>query len=469
MFNYKWALGTLLALAACSPFEENKPDTGLPPTPDQVSFSYAPTSRSTNVIEFENTSEVGFTAVWDFGNGSTAQGDKVEAEFPFKGDYKVTLTIMNNGGKASNSQIITLEQDDLSLVESDEYKFLTGGVEALNGKNWVVDKTRPGHMANSESADKVEWWSAGPLEKEGTGLYTDVYNFNIFGSVYTHTTNGKVFVNGAYGDDFTNTEPQEDDYSAAYEDYQATWGLVEKEDGYYIVLSNGADKAWLGYYAGPTEYKILNLEENELYVSFFDAKMNGYWFHRLIPEGYEPDPLPETPEYDYSNFSQDFENPDFEWGPFPMDMPNFEIISNPAPDEVNSSGTVGKYVTDEGVQWQKLPILFDNKVDLSVKNKVKMKVYFPLDNSYDNFEVGGERNPLNTTAAVWFQNRESGEPWTSEVKLTQTVEQGDQWVELEFDFSQWVGPTEFDQLWIILGNEGHFKASTFYLDDIEIL
>ena len=95
-----------LSLAACVdniPVEENLPQ-------DAVSFNYhiigdyALDYYVGSVITFENTSPTKGQAVWAFGDGKTAEGDKVEHFYTEAGTYRVKLTI----GDQSKTQVIMI-------------------------------------------------------------------------------------------------------------------------------------------------------------------------------------------------------------------------------------------------------------------------------------------------------------------------------------------------------------------------
>lgn len=95
-----------LSLVACVdniPVEEDLPQ-------DAVSFNYfidgdyALDYYVGSVITFRNTSPTAGTAVWSFGDGVTAEGDKVEHFYKVAGTYQVKLTI----GDYSKSQVIMI-------------------------------------------------------------------------------------------------------------------------------------------------------------------------------------------------------------------------------------------------------------------------------------------------------------------------------------------------------------------------
>ena len=109
MKNY-WKLLALtivaISFAACVdnvPVEEELPQ-------DAVSFDYRINGDYAldyyvgSVITFNNTSPTQGTPKWEFGDGTTAEGDKVEHFYTVAGTYKVKLTI----GDYSKSQVIMI-------------------------------------------------------------------------------------------------------------------------------------------------------------------------------------------------------------------------------------------------------------------------------------------------------------------------------------------------------------------------
>ncbi|MBR0310444.1 MAG: PKD domain-containing protein, partial [Paludibacteraceae bacterium] len=95
-----------ISLAACVdniPKEENLPQ-------DAVSFNYKINGDYAldyyvgSVITFNNTSPTEGTPKWEFGDGTTAEGNSVEHYYEVAGTYKVKLTI----GDYSKSQVIMI-------------------------------------------------------------------------------------------------------------------------------------------------------------------------------------------------------------------------------------------------------------------------------------------------------------------------------------------------------------------------
>ena len=73
---------------------------------------------------------------------------------------------------------------------------LLAGTSA-DGKVWVMDSASKGHLGCGESAaNAAGWWSAGPEEKAGTGLYDDEITFYPGGKyVYSSGADGLMYIN----------------------------------------------------------------------------------------------------------------------------------------------------------------------------------------------------------------------------------------------------------------------------------
>lgn len=73
---------------------------------------------------------------------------------------------------------------------------LLAGTSA-EGKVWVMDSSSKGHLGCGESAaNAAGWWSAGPEEKAGTGLYDDEITFYPGGKyVYSSGADGLMYIN----------------------------------------------------------------------------------------------------------------------------------------------------------------------------------------------------------------------------------------------------------------------------------
>lgn len=110
---------------------------------------------------------------------------------------------------------------------------LLAGTSA-EGKVWVLDTEAKGHLGCGESAaNPAGWWSAGPGEKAGTGLYDDEITFYPGGKyVYSSGADGLMYIN--WGVTVIGPNP------GAEPDIDIEWPLTESTyefDGETITLA----------------------------------------------------------------------------------------------------------------------------------------------------------------------------------------------------------------------------------------
>ena len=129
-------LVSIFTLSSCK--KDPEPTLTEPPTAADAAFTYSPSAANDNIIEFAAANST-MTCNWDFDNGTTGSGANVIATYPNAGTYTVTLTVFNQGGSASSSQEIVIDQTDPSLLNDPLFEFLTGGINGPGSKTWVID------------------------------------------------------------------------------------------------------------------------------------------------------------------------------------------------------------------------------------------------------------------------------------------------------------------------------------------
>ncbi len=188
---------TLLAFSSC---KEDEPVLGSAPAVADAAFTFVESASTPNILNFKaDRSDV--VAVWDFGNGTSAEGSKGTGTYPRKGIYTVTLTIFSQGGSASSSQDVVIINDDFSLLSDPLFTYLTGGVDSLNGKTWAIDSATVGHFGVGPNpidpvhGDTSNFYSAGINEKVGASFYDDRYVFKIGAFSFDMITQGIIYLN----------------------------------------------------------------------------------------------------------------------------------------------------------------------------------------------------------------------------------------------------------------------------------
>ena len=135
---------TAIFLIACKPTAE---------------FSYTPSQPKTDeVITFDATASKAYKPeqgnaigqyVWDFGNGKTYNGPKIEHSYEKAGTYTVALTVTDLTGQASTinkkvtvkqGEALTIEKDIPAIVRSSNGASLKNAIVTINGQTALTDK-----------------------------------------------------------------------------------------------------------------------------------------------------------------------------------------------------------------------------------------------------------------------------------------------------------------------------------------
>jgi PKD repeat protein len=438
-----WMLAIVLLVLSC---KEEDPTLGVAPTVDDAVFTFAPTAENDNIINFTNDSDA-FLKTWDFGNGTKAKGNNVVGTFPVKGSYNVTLTVYNAGGSASYTTTVEIAETDPTLLDIPVYNMLTGGASKPEGKTWIIDYARAGHFGvgpnpSSGQGDTPEWYAAGVNEKDGGGLYNDKYTFKLADFEFVMETEGDIYLNGKQQSVFPGSyESPVGDYTAPYNSPgNLTWSVSEDDDGnQFVTISPGG---FIGYYTGVSTYKIVSLEENEMFLRYEDAADPGLaWYLRLIPDGFTPpEPEPTTTSLPIS-FETTAKPPFVGFG-----GSTYEVASNPSVGGINNTAKVGKTV--KGTEtWAGIVTDLDSKLDFSVNNTFKLKVYSPV------------------AGVAKLKIEVQGSPSTNK-EVDANITQVNQWQELTFDFSGTASDT-YNKLALFF-DFGQTAQNTFYFDDVTL-
>ncbi|WP_205503745.1 PKD domain-containing protein [Rufibacter psychrotolerans] len=451
---------TLLFLASFAwvGCELEDPELGLPPTPEQVTFTYAYDDENPNIVHFKSTAP-GFKALWDFGNGKTAEGTEVEGAFPLKGDYTVKLTIYTAGGSASNTQTVAIAQTNPAMLNREDYNFLTGGANQLEGKTWVFSPVGPMNFGGEPANGGNNWWSQ-TLAQQDPCMQDDEYTFSLAGFKFENKSKGAMW--GIDNGTENVCVPQPGTPVAS------TWNLYEANGKVMLSLSNGETIAWDD---NEGVYEVMELSENRLHIRKVCCGGAGVRNYVLVPKGYTP-PVVEKP-YKAADLFDNFDDAgNFTWV---LDHVLFnESFDNPAQLGNNTSAKVARYIKEAGQvnEFANLSIDLGYRMDLTQRHVFKLKVFLPSYNDYvtQNGEDWSPTKSLAKQVAVKLQNSLlGGNAWTTQAEVIQQVTQLDQWVELTFDFGAHTARTDFDKVVVQIGGEAHFNPGIFYLDDFRLM
>jgi PKD repeat protein len=482
-------------LAACAPQEFDDYQLGNIGTisTDQITFTYAKSAKSDNILIFTNTSNIPipYSYTWNLGNGTTTKEQSPTGVYPNAGNYDVSLTVSSaDGSTLTKTQTIVIANDDASLLDTENYRNLTGGPSNTAGKTWVFDRYNlyVGEVAKEtgkniggfmglgpENSFGQSWWAAGPDEKSydkvGWRLYDFEFNFNqnglnlhIANAGFGYGRNACLSLGG-----FSATEVQGEDAVFNYAGGNYSFSL--SEDGEYPQLTLSGN-AFLGYYAGTQTYDILYLTEEVLAVRVHNTVEGQDWIFVFIREDLnvaEP-PIIKTPKAIplFENFEGS--EPSVPFAFEDMGTRTSASYQNPAPVPVNESAKVFLYEKSEAFYSNISYTTTDYLFDLTDQNKIKIKVFIPGYNDYvTEGTVAGDwitnKKLLRKIAVKLQDSSKGGNAWETQTEIVKTDLELDKWLDLEFDFSQVANRTDYDKIVIQFGDEGHSRSGIFFFDD----
>jgi len=450
----------LSILVSCKKSETTK-DIGIPPTAAEIQFTATPTTANPNIVSFKSLYN-GINANWDFGNGSSANGNDVQASYPIAGTYTVKLTVLADGGSVSTTKTVTIATTNTSMLSDPAFAMLSGGLSNTAGKTWVIDQSQPGHLGvGPVTSQAPDWYQAGPSEKAGLGFYDDEMTFTMGASSlkYTYANNGTTFANASNAPGIGGPTGSNDPMVNYTPPTNLTWIINVVNGVKYINISNNG---FISYYLGVSSYQILSLTDDEMWLRCLDKSNAGNaWYLKLIRKGYvRPVVPPVLKPVQAANLSDDFQGTaNFTWITENMDF--VHTYDNPAKFPLNTSTKVGYYEkrTGDDGQYGNLNVTLPYRFDLTAKNKVRIKVFFPSGNDFSK---------VKPTVSVKLQNSLlGGNAWQTQTEIVQNITVFDKWIQLEFDFSPFSAQNLYDKIVVQLGGEGHPNPGIFYIDDFE--
>ncbi len=280
---------TALILGSCKPTELPIPDVGAAPSATDLQITVTPGADAFHFV-IENKSTVKGMAAWDLGNGTTANGDRVEVYYPVPNTYVITMTLYAKGGNASATKSVITTETDWAYFSDPVITKLSGGIDAINGKTWVMDSLAQGHMGVGPNLDQsTMWWSAAPLVKSFKGLYDDEINLKLTGFAVVYDNKGVSYVKDYRRTDaaYSNPRMNDTDYMVDYPGlHNGTWSFLTRDGKNYLKLSS-ATPIFPCFDTGAKdgEYLILNISDNSLELACTGSDGNA-WHYLLIPKGY---------------------------------------------------------------------------------------------------------------------------------------------------------------------------------------
>lgn len=412
-------------------------------TESEITWDYT-TTGVTNEFVFENTTP-NVTTMWDFGNGQVATGSTATAQYAMSGTYTVSVKVLSAGGETTVTRDIVLTEDNTSFLEGEVYDNLAGGRHNTEGKIWVMDRYYKGHMGIGPDIDTpTSWWAAGSNEKDGKGIYDDVFKFTMTteGLLFEQTTNGYVYANGSAASQLGTTAGNEepgggDDFMMPHPASTAIWSITGNDD---VITLTG--DAFLGYFIGyPASYNITKLTEDELEVVGFDASGNA-WFQRFVTEDNmteAPVAVPPSPVSITSLFDRFDAMSGISWT---GDNGTIEVAVE---DPTNSNGLVAKHTrgAGSGSHFSAFYTDLDGIIDFTNGVQMMVNVYVPSSNDYsvdtqeDWASVPTDIDGFKTLEIKLHNTLKGGNSWQTQMTVKTDVlkDYEDQWVTLLIDFN----------------------------------
>lgn len=495
IINKLWIMLSVVILAACSPQEMDDYSMNNLATisADQVTFSQTVSPNSDNVITFTNTTvfpkDGVYSVRWDLGNGATGNKNIATGEYPFAGDYTVTLSIYNQDGSvATKSQVVSFPESDFNLVNKPVYVNLTGGADDLDGKTWVFDQYNnfskevadatgfafSGHMGLGPiNSFGQSWWGAAANDKASWKLYSYKFTFTQDGVKLKIENEGEGYgrkaVSAANGFNVTSTSG--DDAIFTYPGGDYNFSIDESGVRPKLTLTGNA---FMGYYCGHQEYEIVYQTDKVMALVVHNQVEQQDWAFVFCREDLNVAAPPVVKVPKTIPLFEDFQNlvPKVEFFKDAMGDLYSIFHDNPWPLPTNTSSKVALYQKKEGEFYSNISYRAkDYKFDLTKQNKVRIKVFIPSGNDYvTEFPTAG---PWITNAkllpqlAVKLQDGDHPAPWENQTEIVKTDLAKDRWIDLEFDFSGVSTRTDYDRIVIQFGAEGHAAPGVFFFDDFK--
>jgi hypothetical protein len=285
MKKFKYILflaAATLALAACQPTELPLPDVGAPPSASDLAITITPGADAYHFV-IQNSSTVTGIAAWDLGNGNSGNGNSVTAYYALPNDYTITLTLYTRGGNATITKKLTTTETDWGYFSNPTISLMTGGVEAVNGKTWVMDSLSPAHTGVGPNLDQsFFWWGASVNDKSGVGMYDDELNLKLTEFRVTYDNKGVSYVKDFRKGDasYSNPRTNKGDWMVDYPGiHTGTWAFVERDGKKYLKLTS-ATPVFPCFDTGAKdgEYLILNVTENSLELACIGGDNNAWHY-----------------------------------------------------------------------------------------------------------------------------------------------------------------------------------------------
>ena len=228
------------------------------------------------------TSEHAYNYKVDFGDGknalvSTNNNFSYTYSLP-TGNSTLIITVIASG----TAGISSTNTQDIEIYRSFNPDPELVTMLTNNGtKKWRVDADAKDNLGvGPDDTFTPDWWGAASHEKDGLGIYDDIYTFTEEGHVFTHTTNNDLFGKQEYLKDFDPSLTGTGDYTltgAAAASYTEKFDYDGAPGVEYITFSN---KGHLGMYLGVHKYQVISRTDTEMTLRCLQDP--GAWYVKIV-------------------------------------------------------------------------------------------------------------------------------------------------------------------------------------------
>jgi hypothetical protein len=286
----------LLAVAACSPEGVDDLNPNARPQASDINASVV-VDQETNEVTFTLNNQ-GCNPVWRIYKNASPTITTVNGYseiFAVAGTYTVEVQMSNRNGVCDGVKTYEFTVNNTIVDWSPYMRRLTGNAD----KQWQIASGTVGHLGCGESgSDGLNWWSAQPNDKAGTGLYDNLFTFSDNGGsntgAYTFDpgTAGTVYVNtgcsfsplGQYNTNDGN------DYTVPVSVQNTTFEFGVEGNDLYIQFPSGT---LLGYvpneeaYNNP-KFKVQSLKENSLELVIDNGSIAWHYIYQPLAKEATP-------------------------------------------------------------------------------------------------------------------------------------------------------------------------------------
>lgn len=290
-------IGLVLFISSC----QKEYELGDLTTPTDVKITYEivgvdaenPNGDGSGLVNFTATANNVITFNFDFGDGKDSQiaaDGEITHQFSTNGlnTYNVTVYAVGTGGITSSKS----DQVEVysSFSDDEAVQFLTGG----STKSWYWAADQMGHLGlgpndqNYENGDESfpAWYQAAPWEKVESTLYLCEFVFTLEGNNVTFeqlNPSGEAFIQGIYSEELGLGEEGSYPWDIAgvkNVSFSPSSSIATEVGQYRGTTINYSDGGFMGFYAGSSEYEIIEITENILRVRMVQANEPTFaWYH----------------------------------------------------------------------------------------------------------------------------------------------------------------------------------------------